>query len=204
MADFKRPLDYIDVAERLTEMRKKYPELSMQQVEMKFMNVGNKDWVVYTAAAYRTPDDQRPGIGTAWEPIPGPTNFTRDSEVQNAETAAWGRALIAIGASTKSGIASVEEITNRTGQAPQPRQTRPQADSQPVPTGEVPEDIAVIMKAAEQSGDEFLSSLAQQYLEKGRLSEKQIGAGVTKAMKILSAPRSMPEYDYAPVDERFA
>ena len=112
--------------------------------------------------------------------------------------------MIAIGASTKSGIASVEEITNRTGQAPQPRQTRPQADSQPQPTGEVPEDIAVIMKAAEQSGDEFLSSLAQQYLEKGRLSEKQIGAGVTKAMKILSAPRSMPEYDYAPEDERFA
>ena len=204
MADFKRPLDYIDVAQRLREMREKYPDLSMQQVDMKFMNVGNKDWVVYTAAAYRTPDDPRPGIGTAWEPIPGPTNFTRDSEVQNAETAAWGRALVAIGADTKAGIASVEEITNRTGEAPQRPQTRPQAPFTPPTDGEVSEDINVIMKAAEQSGDEFLSSLAQQYMEKGRLSEKQIGAGVTKAMKILSAPRSMPEYDYAPEDERFA
>ena len=203
MADFKRPLDYIDVAQRLREMREKYPDLSMQQVDMKFMNVGNKDWVVYTAAAYRTPDDPRPGIGTAWEPIPGPTSFTRDSEVQNAETAAWGRALVAIGADTKAGIASVEEITNRTGEAPQRPQSRPQASYAPPTDGEVPEDINVIMKAAEQSGDEFLSSLAQQYVEKGRLSEKQIGAGVTKAMKILSAPRSMPEYDYAPEDERF-
>ena len=102
-------------------------------------------------------------------------------------------------------VADEDDDGNRAshGQA-QARQTRPQADSAPVQTGEVPEDINVIMKAAEQSGDEFLSSLAQQYMEKGRLSEKQIGAGVTKAMKILSAPRSMPEYDYAPEDERFA
>src|SRR5665213_1753605 len=115
MAEFKRNLDYIDVAARLVEMRTKFPDLTMQQVSMEFVSIGQKDFVVYTAAAYRTPEDVRPGIGTAWEPIPGPTNFTRDSEVQNAETAAWGRALIAIGASTKNGIASAEEVTNRTG-----------------------------------------------------------------------------------------
>src|SRR5487761_2621820 len=97
------------------------------------------------------------------------------------------------------------ETTDRqTSNRPQRPQTRPQAPFTPPTDGEVSEDINVIMKAAEQSGDEFLSSLAQQYMEKGRLSEKQIGAGVTKAMKILSAPRSMPEYDYAPEDERFA
>lgn len=105
---------YIDVATRIQEFRTKYPTGSLSQVDLQFISFGGKDWVVYTAAAYRTPDDPRPGIGTAWEPVPGPTRFTRDSEVQNAETAAWGRSIIAaLAADTKKGIASVEEIRNR-------------------------------------------------------------------------------------------
>ena len=112
--NYKGPLDYIDVATRIVEFREKFPQGSLQQVKYEFVTVNNKDWVVYTAAAYRSPDDQRPGIGTAWEPIPGPTNFTRDSEVQNAETAAWGRAMVAaLAVDTKKGIASSEEVRNR-------------------------------------------------------------------------------------------
>ena len=77
--DFKGPLDYIDVATRIVEFREKFPNGSLQQVDIKFIDFANKSWVVYTAAAYRTPDDERPGIGTAWEPVPGPTAYTRDS-----------------------------------------------------------------------------------------------------------------------------
>lgn len=107
-------LDYIDVAERIATFREKHPDGSMQQVSLEFREVGNRWWVIYTAAAYRTPDDERPGIGTAWEPIPGATNFTRDSEVQNAETAAWGRAIVAaLAGDTKRSIASAEEVRNR-------------------------------------------------------------------------------------------
>lgn len=114
MANYKGPLDYIDVATRIVEFREKYPEGSLQQYNLEFVNVNGKDWVVYTAAAYRTPDDIRPGMGTAWEPIPGPTNFTRDSEVQNAETAAWGRAMVAaLAVDTRKGVASSEEVRNR-------------------------------------------------------------------------------------------
>ena len=112
--NYKGPLDYIDVATRIVEFREKFPQGSLQQVSYEFVNVNGKDWIIYTAAAYRSPDDQRPGIGTAWEPIPGPTNFTRDSEVQNAETAAWGRAMVAaLAVDTKKGIASSEEVRNR-------------------------------------------------------------------------------------------
>jgi hypothetical protein len=113
----KGPLDYIDVAERIVEFREKFPQGSLQQVKLEFVNVAGKDWVVYTAAAYRSPEDTLPGIGTAWEPIPGPTNFTRDSEVQNAETSAWGRAMVAaLAVDTRKGIASAQEVRNR--QAP--------------------------------------------------------------------------------------
>lgn len=117
--DYKGPLDYIDVATRIVEFRDKFPEGSLQQVSLEFVVVNGKDWVVYTAAAYRTPDDLRPGIGTAWEPIPGPTSFTRDSEVQNAETAAWGRAMVAaLAVDTRKGIASSEEVRNRSEKSP--------------------------------------------------------------------------------------
>ena len=111
-------LDYIDVASRIVEFRTKHPEGSLQQAALDFKEVAGAWWVVYTAAAYRSPDDPRPGIGTAWEPVPGKTNFTRDSELQNAETAAWGRAIVAaLAADTKRGIASAEEVRNRQEQS---------------------------------------------------------------------------------------
>lgn len=105
--------DYIDVATRVVEFRGKYPDGSLQQVSLDFREVAGQWWVIYTAAAYRSPQDERPGIGTAWEPVPGRTNFTRDSEVQNAETAAWGRAMVAaLAVDTRQGIASAEEVRN--------------------------------------------------------------------------------------------
>lgn len=114
MSNFKLPLDYVDVAARIVEFRTKHPDGSLQQVGLDFREVAGSWWVIYHAAAYRTPDDTRPGHGTAWEPIPGKTNFTRDSEVQNAETAAWGRAIVAaLAADTKKGVASAEEVRNR-------------------------------------------------------------------------------------------
>jgi hypothetical protein len=113
----KLMLDYIDVAERITMFREQHPEGSLQQHSLDFKEVAGGWWVIYTAAAYRSPDDPRPGIGTAWEPVPGKTNFTRDSELQNAETAAWGRAIVAaLAADTKRGIASAEEVRNRQNQ----------------------------------------------------------------------------------------
>lgn len=110
-----KPAGYIDVAERIVEFREKHPNGSLVQVDLQFLDFAGKSWVVYTAAAYRSPEDVNPGIGTAWEPVPGPTNFTRDSELQNAETSAWGRAIVAsLAADTKTGIASAQEVKART------------------------------------------------------------------------------------------
>lgn len=103
---------YNTVPERIAEFAAKYPEGSLQRVgDLQFVSFAGADWVIYTAAAYRTPDDVRPGHGTAWERIPGSTQFTKGSEVQNAETSAWGRAIVAIfAADSRKGIASREEV----------------------------------------------------------------------------------------------
>jgi hypothetical protein len=110
--------DYIDVAARLVEFREKYPDGSLQPADpsqpFTVQQIGGKDRIVVVAAAYRTPDDARPGIGMAYEEVPGRTPYTRDSELQNAETSAWGRAIVAaLAADTKKGVASANEVRNR-------------------------------------------------------------------------------------------
>lgn len=108
--------DYVDVATRIRDFKAAYPEGSLQQVRLEFHTVGEQQFVLYVAACFRTPDDQRPGIGSAWEPIPGRTPYTKDSEVMVAETSAWGRAIVAAtGADTKHGgpIASGDEVKAR-------------------------------------------------------------------------------------------
>ena len=110
--------DYVDVAERLRKFKEVYPNGSLQQVSLQFIEFGGKSWVVYTAAAYRTPDDIRPGHGTAWEAVPGTSNFKRDSETMNAETSAWGRAVVAVLASSAKRIATRNEIPVKASEAP--------------------------------------------------------------------------------------
>lgn len=114
--------DYKDVATRLVEIRSIYPELSLQQVRCELIDQGGQLGWLYVAAAFRTPDDLRPGMGTAFEPVPGKTPYTKDSELMVAETSAWGRALVAIGADTKNGVASADEVNAR--QKPQATPTR--------------------------------------------------------------------------------
>ena len=111
--------DYVDVAERIRIFKAAYPEGSLQS-EVEFVEGG----VMCQARAYRTPDDTRPGIGHAWEPIPGMTPYTKNSEVMNAETSAWGRAIVALGFETKK-IASRQEVQNRSGAEVAPSASAP-------------------------------------------------------------------------------
>lgn len=109
---------YVDVAERLTELREKHPEASVQpadpSVPYRIEDVGGQTFIVVVAACYRTADDPRPGVGMAWEPFPGKTPYTKDSELQNAETSAWGRAIVAaLAADTRRGVSSAQEVRNR-------------------------------------------------------------------------------------------
>ena len=109
--------DYVDVAERITAFYERYPDGRLTTVDWEVKpDLDGKNFVWVHAKAYRTPDDPLPGDGIAWEPVPGPTQFTRDSELMNAQTAAWGRAIVALGFGTKK-IASRDEVLARNGSA---------------------------------------------------------------------------------------
>lgn len=109
--------DYVDVAERVRIFREKHPEGSLQPANLdkpvEIVTIGDKTFLVYVAAAYRSPDDTRPGIGSAWEPFPGRTPYTKDSELMVAETSAWGRAIMAALAGDSKRIASLDEVRAR-------------------------------------------------------------------------------------------
>ena len=105
--------DYVDVAQRIHEFYERFPDGSLRTgTAPHVMVIGEKPFVVYHAQAWRTAEDPCPADGWAWEPVPGPTQFTKDSELMNAETAAWGRAIVALGFSTKK-IASAQEVRAR-------------------------------------------------------------------------------------------
>ena len=108
---------YVDVAQRIRLFRELYPEGSLQPVFMgkpyDIVEVAGQTFIVYVAAAYRHPNDPRPGVGTAWEPFPGRTPYTKDSELMVAETSAWGRAIKAALLDDRSKVASLDEVRAR-------------------------------------------------------------------------------------------
>lgn len=112
---------YTTVQERLQEFYAKYPDGSMQ---FEFMGVlpGSNSMMWGIARAYRTPEDTRPGVGTAAELIEGKTPYTRGSELQNLETSAWGRACASLNIGLSKGIASKQEVqAAKERQAPGPK-----------------------------------------------------------------------------------
>lgn len=120
--------DYVDVAERIGIFRDKYPDGSLAVANpdepYRLLEVGGVTYIVVVACAYRSPNDAKPGVGMAQEQIPGRTPYTKGSELQNAETSAWGRAIVAaLAADTKKGVASAEEVRNRRAEQETPAET---------------------------------------------------------------------------------
>jgi hypothetical protein len=110
--------NYVDVRQRIQMFREKYPNGSLQPANpekpYEILTVGDSTFIVYIACAYRSPEDTKPGIGSAMERIPGKTPYTKDSELMNAETSAWGRAIVAsLAVEDSAPIASRQEVLNR-------------------------------------------------------------------------------------------
>ena len=81
--------DYVEVKDRILEFYEKYPQGSIMS---EIVTLTDK-LVVVKATAYRNSDDKYPCVGHSQLEIPGRTPYTRGSEIENAETSAWGRAL---------------------------------------------------------------------------------------------------------------
>lgn len=123
--------DYVPVNERIAAFIAKHPEGSLRPLwpdqPYRVLGEGDTKWLVYGAAAYRWPEDPAPGVGLAWEPVPGKTPYTRGSELMVAETSAWGRAIVATLAADSKKVASLDEVRARRAQTPPETRSKPES-----------------------------------------------------------------------------
>jgi hypothetical protein len=130
--------EYVEVKDRIKLLYELFANgrLVTEAVEILTAPDG-KQRVMVRAAAYRTPDDPHPGIGHSWLELPGTTPYTRGSEVENAETSAWGRAIAALGILVDRSIASAQEVANKQDDAPRESRYGPLSDGGLVGIAEV-------------------------------------------------------------------
>ena len=115
---------YITVAERHAAFVKDY-ENGAVQTELVYANYDaarQAGLVIVSCSVWkdrgsRVKGEPPDGTGLASMPVPGPTNFTRNSEVENAETSALGRALAMIGYHAKESMASEDEVNSKSAGA---------------------------------------------------------------------------------------
>ena len=103
--------NYIDVPTRFAALLEKWPELRIKEHRPEIVTIGDKIFISVTMQAWRTPDDPLPCQATCFEPFPGKTSFTRDSEQMNASTSCLGRLAGLMMSFPK--MASLEEVINR-------------------------------------------------------------------------------------------
>jgi len=104
--------NYVDVPERFRQALERWPELRVMENRPEIITIGDKTFISVTMQIWRTPDDPIPAQATCFEPFPGKTSFTRDSEQMNASTSCLGRCL-GLMMSFGPKMASAEEVRNR-------------------------------------------------------------------------------------------
>jgi len=105
--------DYVTVPQREALFYKEHPDGRIVSSTPMIRTVGDRVFIEVTTSVFRSPDDPLPCVASAWEPFPGKTPYTKDSEMMNAETSAIGRALAAAGIAVNRSLASAEEVRNR-------------------------------------------------------------------------------------------
>ena len=104
--------NYVDVPTRFAAALERWPELRIIENRPEVITIADKTFISVTMQAWRTPDDPVPAQATCFEPFPGKTSFTRDSEQMNASTSCLGRCL-GLMMSFGAKMASAEEVRNR-------------------------------------------------------------------------------------------
>ena len=113
--------NYVDVATRIKLLVERYPNASIICSTPKIVEIGGNTYIEVSAQILCGDEPIRPdgfnpsrqARAAAWEPFPGKTPYTRDSEMMNAETSAIGRAIGALGIGLTGSMATSNEVANR-------------------------------------------------------------------------------------------
>ena len=129
--------DYVDVKTRLKMALDKFPDLRISESAPLLVNVGDREFIQTMVIVWRSADDMMPTQAYNWEPFPGRTPYTKDSEQQNSATSALGRALGYLGMGIETSIASANEVRARRDTSERlatPARVLPDSEEQPRPS----------------------------------------------------------------------
>ena len=208
---------YLTVAERIAQLKAKYPDAVLRPFNpaepFTIKEIGGTEYIVYTAACYKTPNDPMPAVAVAIEPCVAKSNFTRDSMVMNAETSAWGRCIMAaLACDTTAKVASADEVRNRqTDQQmatvikafPKANVEQQQVTTAPAKSGMITQkQIGLLGKLTREKQMNNLDLIAFAEKEIGRTLDGKISALTSKeASQIISALMNQAQPQIAPADE---
>ena len=129
--------DYVDVKTRLKQALEKFPDLRISESAPLLVNIGDRGFIQTMVIVWRSADDTMPTQAYNWEPFPGRTPYTKDSEQQNSATSALGRALGYMGFGIETSIASANEVRARRDTPERlatPARVLPDSEEQPRPS----------------------------------------------------------------------
>ena len=105
--------EYVDVKTRLKQALALYPQLRIVEHRPEITQVGEQLFIECSVTVSRDPDDPIPVTAYIFEPYPGRTSFTKNSEQANGATSVLGRALGYMGFGIDKSIASSNEVLGR-------------------------------------------------------------------------------------------
>jgi hypothetical protein len=105
--------EYVDVKTRLKQALATFPQLRIVEHRPEITQVGDQLFIECSVTVSRDPDDPIPVTAYIFEPYPGKTSFTKNSEQANGATSVLGRALGYLGFGIDKSIASSNEVLGR-------------------------------------------------------------------------------------------
>lgn len=109
--------NYTTVNERIITFYDRYPKGIISTHPGKIVEIGSSIFISVIAEVYTAPDSAAI-TAEAWEPFPGKTPYTRDSELMNCASSAIGRALMQLSIGIDKAGASREEVEARRTDGP--------------------------------------------------------------------------------------
>jgi len=188
--------EYVDVKTRLKQALALYPQLRIVEHRPEITMVGDQLFIECSVTVSRDPDDPIPVTVYIFEPYPGKTTFTKNSEQANGATSVLGRALGYLGFGIDKSIASSNEVLGRQQGAEDDDRKRIVSIARPTPMLDSPRETptSVMGPRSKQIGEARLSAR-----EQTEASKPSNGGGATpNQIKMLTQMCAERGLDFDP------
>ena len=187
--------EYVDVKTRLKQALALYPQLRIVEHRPEITQVGDQLFIECSVTVSRDPDDPIPVTAYIFEPYPGKTTFTKNSEQANGATSVLGRALGYMGLGIDKSIASSNEVLGRQQGAEDDDRRQVVSIARPTPVLDSPRETptSVMGPRSKQIGEARLSAR-----EQTEASKPNNGGATANQIKMLTQMCAERGLDFDP------